>query len=229
MVFDKYTREAKLYPAIATLLPFLLLYYFALEEYLSGFVDTVLSLAIGGVTIAIALIFLLMEANRFISKMMLEKRYFDSELMMPTTNLLVFKDSTYSDDHKERIRKKIYADFGKQLLSKREEADNETLARQLIAEAVSMIRAKMKGGRLILQHNTQYGAARNLIGGSYIALGVSIVAMATFLWVAPNPIAVVLSLVLCVIYATLIISGKYIMTNLGTYYARVLFQEYIGS
>src|SRR5215204_1074328 len=215
MLFDRYTREARLYPAIATLPPFLLLYNFGLHQYISSFVSLALGLVIGGVSVSIALIFLLMEVNRFISKMILEARYFQNEQKMPTTNLLLFKDNTYSDEHKKQIRKKIQEDFGITLLSKHDEAENETRARQRITEAVSMIRTKMKEGHLILQHNIHYGAARNLIGGSILAFIVSIIDVVWFGWFVPNQIAIVLSIVFAAIYGTLIALGKYIVMKQG--------------
>ncbi len=229
MGFDKYTREARFYPAVATLPPFILLNYFYLQTYLSGFVNTLLGLVVGVVSMSIVFIFLLMEANRFISKMILEKRYFNDELMMPTTNFLLFKDGTYSEDQKNRIRKKIYEDFAIALPSQHEENTNERSARQKIAEAVSQVRAKMKGGRLILQHNIHYGAARNLIGGSFIALTVSLLDVFVFMTLSPNHTAATVSLVFVLFYGTLIALSKYILSALGKSYARVLFQEYLSS
>jgi hypothetical protein len=229
MILDRYTREARLYPAIGTLLPFLLLYYFYLQPSLSGFVNSILGLTIGGVTVSIALIFFLMETNRFISKMLLEMRYFRHELKMPTTNFLLYQDDTYSEDQKDKIRKKIYKDFAKQLPSKHDESSDELAARRLITEGVAMVRAKMKGGRLILQQNIHYGAARNLIGGAFIALPMSILDAVIFFFVSPNRPAAIISIVFIVMYGLLILFGKYITTKQGEYYARVLFQEYLGS
>ncbi len=229
MGFDKYTREARFYPAVATLPPFILLNYFYLQTHLSGFVTILLGLVVGEVSISIVFIFILMEANRFISKMILEKHYFHDELMMPTTNFLLFKDGTYSEDQKNRIRKKIYEDFAITLPSQHEENADERSARQKITEAVSQVRAKMKGGRLILQHNIHYGAARNLIGGAFIGLTVSLLDMVFFLTLSPNHPAAIVSLVFVLFYGALIALSKYILSAQGKSYARVLFQEYLSS
>jgi hypothetical protein len=229
LLVDRYMIEARIYPAIATLPPFILLNYFYLQLYLSDFINTTLTLAIGGISVSIVFVFLLMEVNRLLSKMVLERRYFKNELTMPTTDFLLFKDGTYSEDYKNKIRNKISAEFGAKLPSKREENTEELSARQKITEAVSFVRTKMKSGRLLLQHNIHYGMARNLIGGAYIALLVSALDFIIFMLVSPNQIAAVISLILICLYGSIIAFRKYILTAHAKYYARVLFQEYLAS
>lgn len=228
MKFDKYNREARLYPAIATLPPFILFNYFYLQFLVPGLVNVLLGLVVGEVSVSVVFIYLLMETNRYISKMILEKHYFKEELMMPTTNFLLFKDNTYSEAHKNNIRKKVFEDFAISLPSIKEEEVNEKSARQRITEAVSLIRAKMKNGRLILQHNIHYGAARNFIGGSFIALAVSLLDIYLFTTILPNQTAMVVSIIFALFYGALIVFSKRILSSQGKYYARVLFQEYLS-
>jgi hypothetical protein len=229
MSFDKYTTEARFYPAVATLPPFVLLNYFYLHTYLSGYFTILISLVIEGVSVGLVLIFLLMEINRFLSKMILESRYFKNELNMPTTDILLFKDATYSEEHKKRIRNKISQEFAIHLPSKREEVDNEPKARQKIAEAVSLVRARMKGGRLLLQHNIHYGAARNLIGGSFLALLISLIDFYLFFKISPNAPAAGVALVFAFLYGSLILFSKQILYEHGKQYAKILFQEYLAT
>ena len=62
-------------------------------------------------------------------------------------------------------------DFDITLLPEDQEKEKEEEARKKIVEAMSLIRAKVKDGRLLLQHNIEYGFVRNLIGGNEIAAG----------------------------------------------------------
>jgi hypothetical protein len=218
-----------MYPAIATLPPFVLLYYFYLQVYLSDFVNTTFALVIGGIPISIVFIFLLMEVNRFLSKMLFERWYFNNELMMPTTDFLLFKDRTYSADYKNKIRGKISADFDIELPSTHEENTDELSARQKITESIALVRARVKGGRLLLQHNIHYGMWRNLIGGACIACIISLLDVTIFMLVSPNQIAAVISLVFFFLYGSLIAFSKYILTVHGKNFAKVLFQEYLAS
>jgi hypothetical protein len=229
MTFDKYTTEASFYPAVATLPPFILLNYYFLQTFLSGLLTLMLGLVIEGVSVGVVFIFLLMEVNRFLSKMILENRLFQNELTMTTTEFLLYKDHTYSEAHKTKIRKKISQEFKVKLPLKSEEVANESSARQRIAEAVSLVRARMKGGRLLLQHNIQYGVARNLIGGSLLAALISLVDFHIFLNVFPNQTAAVIALIFIFLYGALILFSKQILYAQGKQYAKILFQEYLTS
>jgi hypothetical protein len=228
MPFNRYTIEARFYPAVLTLPPILTLYFFALQPYLADFVGMISALVVGGVSLSIVFIYLVMEVSRFIAKL-LEARYFQNELMMPTTNLLLHKDHTYSDDHKNQIRTKINREFQKELPSRSEETTDEMAARQRINEAVAMVREKVHDGRLVLQHNIHYGFARILVGGSLIACAVSVLNIIVFLAIAPNNIVALISVGLTVLYGAVLVLGKYIVTHQGNRYAKVLFQEYLAS
>jgi hypothetical protein len=170
-----------------------------------------------------------MEVNRLLSKMLFERWYFNNELMMPTTDFLLFKDRTYSADYKNKIRNKISTDFDTTLPSKHEEQTNELSARQKIAESVALVRARMGRGRLLLQHNVHYGIWRNLIGGACIACTISTLDFLIFVLVSPNQIAAVISLIFIFLYGSLIAFSKYILAAQGKNFAKVLFQEYLAS
>ncbi len=226
---DQYTREARLYPAIATSLPFLLTYHFYMDATVTNVVTKIGALVIGDVSVAAVAIYFLMEINRFISKAILENLYFSDELKFPTTELLLFKDQTYSDDFKQKVHKQVLTDFNIKLSSKTDEQRDEELARKKIVEAVTLIREKVKAGRLLLQHNIHYGAARNMIGGAFIGLAMSLVNIIIFTWLIPNLTAVAFSWILAGIYATVILSSRHVLSLHGKYYARRLFQEYLAS
>jgi len=226
---DQYDQKAKLYPALATLPPILLLNYFYLQLLLGDFIFAMLGVIIGEVSLAVVFVYLLMEINRFIAKMLIEKRQFNNELMMPTTDFLLYNNSAYSAEYKNKIRMKIAHEFKFVWSSKQAEVTNEFATRKSISEVVSQVRTKMKKGRLILQHNIQYGLARNLIGGAYIALIVATLDYIIFMLISPNQIAAIISFLFIIIYGFIIVFRKYILSELGKNYARVLFQEYLAS
>lgn len=182
---------------------------------------------LGEITISAVLTYFLAEAGRFIAKELYEKIHFKDELYMPTTNFLLHSDPTYTSDHKNKIHSKIYADFGLQICSIREEESDNNKARKTIVECVSMIRGKVKDGRLLLKHNIGYGFARNLIGGSVIAVFVSIINLFVFGYFSLNLLAFWISLFLALVYLLIMLTGRSIISRYGVRYAKVLIQEYL--
>lgn len=225
-----YTLRARIYPAALCAIPIFVLNYFLLHVYLGDFLNSILSIRWAGeVTIAVILTYFLAEIGRFIAKELYEKSYFKDELSMPTTDFLLHSDQTYTQEYKSQIHSKILSDFSMQVCSSQEEAADNEKARKIIVQCVSMIRGKVKDGRLILNHNIGYGFARNLIGGSVIAVAVSIVNLYIFGYFIPNMTAFWISLFLGLIYLTIMLSGKSIMSRYGIRYAKVLIQEYLLS
>ncbi len=146
---------------------------------------------------------------------------------MPTTEFLLHKNKEYSEQFKEKIYQKIKSDFGIQLTSIAEEQKNEISSRHLIAEAVSLIRDRVKNGRLLLNRNIEYGFIRNLIGGSVIAVVVSLISLLIFSFFDKNIVAMLVSSLFIFLYAVPILFSKTLIKKHGDRYARTLFQEYI--
>lgn len=225
---DSYTINARVFPAALSAIPIFVLNYFFLHSYVGNFLESLLGIKwMGEITISLILTYFLAETGRFIAKELYEKIHFKDELSMPSTNFLLHSDSTYTAEHKKKIHSKIFSDFGIQVCSVQEEMGDGQKARKTIVECVSMIRGKVKDGRLILNHNIQYGFARNLIGGSVIAVFVSIINLYIFGYFIPNMTAFWISLFLALAYLAVISIGKTIMSKYGMRYAKVLFQEYL--
>ena len=230
MTFNRYFLMARLMPAIICSVPFFLLYFFFLNASLGVFFQTLLSVPwLGGISTGIAFIFLLTLVGRSISKDIFERRWFNSdETQMPTTNFLLHKDTEYSIDFKRKLHEKIRTDLEIEVFTGAMEGRDETGARKRIAEAVALIRQRVKNGRLVLQHNIEYGFFRNLVGCSVIAVLVSTLDIWIFAAVASNAIALKTSIVLLVLYLAPIIIAKPLMGVHGKRYARVLIQEYLA-
>lgn len=229
-IFNSYNRPARIYPAIPCIIPVLIIYFYFLNNAIGDFVlFTKGFLKIAGViTVPSLAVFFFAHFGRSVGKFLYERICFKNQLFMPTTNYLLHSNDKYSDDYKNSIYNKIKANFNLELLSKEEEKDNETLARKKIVEAVGLIREKVKNGRLLLQYNIEYGFYRNLIGGSAIALLLSIFNWYFFAYIKSNDTAVFISTICIILYSIPVIFSKKIIKHHGDVYAEVLLKEYLS-
>jgi len=227
MKFDKYNRIARIYPSIIILIPFLLFTIYCDIESLKDIFNNVLGIKIiGNITISVVLLYLLVQVNRFLGKFLFERNMFKDELEMPTTNFMLYQDSQFSKEYKEQLREQIKIDFHINLPTEIDENENIENARRRIVEAVGLIRQKVKNGRLLLQHNIEYGFARNLIGGAIIGVLISFFDVIYF-FSNDNKLIEGISIALASLFAILILIHKPIIKHLGNQYAKRLFQEYL--
>ncbi len=141
---------------------------------------------------------------------------------------MLFSDSLYSEQHKNKIRDKMASDFAVLLPTKEEEEVDQGNARTRIVEVMALVRKKLHGNKFLLQHNIEYGAMRNVIGGSVIGLVLSLINIIFFSFTAPNKLAVAISVSTFAIYLLLIILSKYIIEFYANNYAKILYREYLG-
>ena len=228
MKFDRYTIGARLFPAMLASVPFFVLSHYYLTPKVGDFVTLLSTYAwAGDITITVAGIFLLMQASRWISKPFFEDRLFKKGQNFPTTTFLMFSNSYYSTEHTQSIHQKISSDFNITLHSEREETEDETGARQRIKEAISLVRNLVGDNGLVLQHNIEYGFARNLVGAAVIASVISLVNIILFYFIEQNNIALTVSGITFIIYGIYILLGTKIMRYLGENYADVFLNEYL--
>ena len=95
-----------------------------------------------------------------------------------------------------------------------------------IVEVVGLMRQKVKNGRLLIQHNIEYGFFRNLIGGAILGLIMSCIDSVYF-YHQDDDTLMGISLFLVFSFSILLILNKIIIQNLGKLYAKRLFQEYL--
>lgn len=224
--FSTYQIFGRLIPTIIVTIPFFEYYYFFMPSELSKFLEEFLKIEwIQNFTVSVAVIFLAMMLIRYLSKSVFEDGYFKKGLNFPTTNHLMLINSDLSSGFKAKLRTKIKKDFDIELPDKYQELSHETKCRKTISEAVSLIRTKVGSGKLLLQHNIEYGFFRNLIGGSIVALPMTI---AVLILSAKEGLVflILFNLFLLILYAILLITSKQIMSYKGNLYSRILFQEY---
>lgn len=224
-----YYTKARLFPTVLTAIPSILLlktlvsslYYEKLQDIYSGLpiiTDVVLSSAI---------IFLLVQINRFISKEVFQRVYFIDELKMPTTTMLLKSDDTIDESIKEALHNKINSKFNITLLSYQEENNNELKARSLITAAVSQIRNILRGNKMLLQHNIEYGFIRNLIGGSLLAFIIS-VSMIIYNYLSEDFSLQNIWIMLAIVYLIPLIFSKLLISRYGRYYSKILFEQFLS-
>lgn len=230
MKFDAYSIKARLLPALATsVLPAAIFNYFYVSEEFSKFVGYILGIKfLSTISLSLILLFFLSEFGRSIAKGIFEYLYFNDEMSMPTTLFMLYKDNTYSDEYKNLFRKSVKTDFGLVLAGRKQESNDELDAKRKIVECMAFVRRKLKENKFLLQHNVEYGAMRNAIGGSVIGLIVCIWNVYFFSSVFPNVLATNISYFLLCVDILLLICSRLIMKLYGRSYAKILFREYLG-
>lgn len=230
MRFDKYDIFARLFPAILSSVPFFVLHYFLLSPLLGQFWGELLALKfVSDFTFIMALLFLMMQINRIISKSMFEDRMYKNGLNLPTTNFLLRSDNHFSSQYISKVYKRIKSDFGIKIPSSYSAGKDEATSRRIISEAVDHIRKVVGKGTLLGQHNLEYGFIRNFCGGNILALFVSILNSIIFEWIYPDQKAFIISLVCSFIYLALNLTSKWMVNVVGKSYAKVLIQEYMAT
>ena len=230
MKYDAYALKGRIAPALfSIIIPIIIFNHFYVSEEFSKFVSEFTGAKlVSNLTISGICLYFLSEIGRLLGKNVFERAFFKEELHMPTTNFLLFSDSSYSEQHKQRIRAKIEADFGVNLPTKEDEEEDELSTRTRIVEVMALIRKKLHGNKFLLQHNIEYGAMRNAIGGSTIGAILSLANIMFFSVVVLVDIAKYISVLTFCIYFLLIILSKIVIGFYGRNYAKILYREYMG-
>lgn len=230
---DAYTRHARWYPCVLVSLPIAVLIATVAIFYIDapGY-ELVKNIA----SIILSVSFAVGAAIKFLAGTirdrgkMLEEREFKKRTAFPTTEFLLWDNNEFTDEYKRSIRNAIREDFGKVLLDADAERENEEHARRLIAEAVDVIRPRIKDGVRLLQYNIRYGFARNLAAGSRdIGLPCALVCLFLSLCWLDNRACAVLEVILTFFYLWKVIKTEENMKWYGEEYARVMFAEYMES
>lgn len=228
MAINNYYFKARLFSTVLTAIPTIILYnkfvtnlyHDKLENIYSG-LPTITDVIFSG-----AIIFLLVQINRLLSKEIFQRLYFKDEINMPTTNFLLKSNSELEVSIKQKIEDKIKNKFDIHLLPLIEETIDEQRARKLISTTVSQIRNLLRDNTLLLQHNIEYGFFRNLIGGSFVAFIISLIIVVLAYYKA-DMTTINLGWILTCIYFIPILLSKFILNRYGKYYAKILFEQFL--
>ena len=225
---NRYYLKARLFPTVLTSIPAIILYnkfvanlyHDKLQNIYTG-LPTITDIILSG-----AIVFLLVQVNRFLSKEIFQKFYFKDEINMPTTDLLLKSNDEIETSIKQKIEEKIKNKFGITLLNANEESADERRARKLIVTTVSQIRNALRDNLLLLQHNIEYGFFRNLIGGSFVAFVFSITIVVVSHCTGDIETRN-LGWILSFIYFLPILLSKVIINRHGKYYAKILYEQFL--
>ena len=231
VAIDEYALKARYAPALLTvIIPIMLFNHFFVSAEFSKFVGELMGAKLASnLTISAICLYYFSEFGRAIGKNVFEKRYFRDESEMPTTTFLMNSDKTYSSEYKQKFRDRVQSEFGLTLPNADDEVEDESTARARVVEAMALVRRKLRGNEFLHQHNIEYGAMRNAIGGSVLGVFLSLLNIWFFSKVVPQELAVTLSGVTFALYLLLIVLSNVIMIFYGKNYAKVLFREYMGA
>lgn len=229
MKINPYYMKARLLPTALTAMPAIIFYTnFIAPLYSENLANVFTTLpTITNATFSAAIVFLLIQLNRFCAKELFQRLYFQDELKMPTTNHLLWKNSFFDDAIKRKIRTKIRDKYDISLLSEEEETVEETRARKLISAAVSQIRISLKDNPMLFQHNVEYGFFRNLIGGSLLAAFFTLLIL-IFAYVNSYQQLKLIAILLLIIYSTPLFLSKFFIKRYGDYYSKILYEQFLN-
>lgn len=226
---NQYYLKARLFPTTLTVVPLLILVNNLTELYLHDTLSQINEILpwITDLGLSGALLFLMVQLNRLISKEVFQRIYFQEEIKMPTTNYLMWDNDFFTKSTKQTIYNKIQSRFNIRLLEEKEVESNEKKARKQIVIAVSQIRNLLRNNKLLLQHNIEYGFFRNLMGGCIFALIFSIGIFILGLVSGSNAL-IITSCVLVFIYLIPVLFSSLIIKRFGKYYSKVLYEQFLS-
>lgn len=226
-MFNSYYIRARLFPTLLTCIPLViitnnLIAQFCAEQFKE--LSTTLT-ALAGTGISTAIIFLLAQINRIISKEIFQKWFFQDELKMPTVDYLLFSNTFFEPGLKKTLREKITSKYNLQLKNEEEEKSDEVKARSVIAVAIAQIRNDLRESKLLLQHNIEYGFIRNLIGGSLLAVVFSVALIVYGVNISNNSL-INTGIICFLVYLFPLLMCKSLIIKYGHYYAKILFEQF---
>lgn len=228
MAINQYYYKARFLPTVLTSIPAVVLYNKFISNLYYDKLENIFSIlpSITDVTMSAAIIFLLVQINRLISKELFQRLFFKDEMNMPTTDLLLKANTELDTSIKKKIEDKIKSKFEIDLYSSIDECANENDARKLIVTTVSQIRNILRDNVLLFRHNIEYGFFRNLIGGSFLAFIISVIIIVLSHF--NNDVHTRdIGFILAGIYFLPIILSKFIIKKYGKYYAKILFEQFL--
>ncbi len=170
---DKYTRIARVYPAVLGMLPICLLMamcinvWFLHFQTIVGNIKWVLCLIGGTALTSFAVGYLICDLFKETSKVLFQYPAFKkNETEMPTTKMLLWQNQAISPAFHKAIAAKVKTIFGVKLPTREEEEADISLAKQTIVDTVSQIRQYTRGDKILEQYNMEFGFCRNYLGAS---------------------------------------------------------------
>lgn len=226
---SEYTLKARIFPTILAVLPTILLSNAVFDCQVKDWLNASdYSALFGKGAVDLAVVYLLAQVNRLIGAEIFQRLVSSDETNFPTTRMMLPGNQYLSDSFRSAIAAKIKKTLGLELPVVVAPYDDRA-ARRLIVDAVRHMREKTRGHQLLLQHNIEYGFARNLIGACPLAL----LAACTNIYLYQYGLLPAWGYKASIFYANasmlLMLLSPWILERYGVRYARILFQAYLDS
>lgn len=227
--WDEYEIKARYIPcfiAAAPLAHFLI--QFLGRSFWETFASNIGWLLIANISLSLIATLALIQFQCGIAKHWVEESIFGKGgIDFPTTNLLLFKNHILSRSMKVAIREKVLNDFNFNLMDEVQESYDPEEARRLIKDAVGLIRRYVHKGLMTHHYNIRYGFMRNIIGGSLWACAGSIGSGAIY-GLQKNWGSMALFACSALLFSSILIFKKQILSKFANQYAETLFSEYLS-
>jgi hypothetical protein len=225
---DTYTIYARYCPAILSAMPLFVLWFFLVgDTRWTDLLQFIMGLKFLG-TISVTAVFLYFYAQciRVTSKYF-QHKYFTSKQGFPSTYFMLYSNSAYSSDYKNKFRERVKKILKLEPLNELDEKSQPQEALKRLDECFNHIRLKVGGGKLVLKHNIWFGFSRNLIGGSIFASIFCVANIVLGQLVFKNQTLVIASAVLLVAYLAIVAFRKAILLQNAEAYGRQLISEFM--
>lgn len=225
--FDMYDLMARLLPSLIGLVPLIILLMFTI--YTSLFENKIGSMTLVGIVsfIMVGFSFSVLAFSNLVAGLskIYQNKYFMKKDGFPTTYLLLYDDTTYSDEYKKCYRDKVAELFNLKSLPYEEEQEGKTKSIQWLNSAAEYVKHYVFKG-LIRTQNIRYGFTRNLIGATFFGIPFSIIGGITGLLI--NSIGLALtSLFLLIMYSIIQIFKKHLLIESAEAYGKELIANFM--
>lgn len=222
-----YITKARVFPAVLTMIPFMVLYMRVLSPVLDPVLEPVWNYLplVAGVSIHAVLLYAFVQLNRFLSKVIFQEWLFGGDLKMPTTDMLLQGNALLDKQTRERYYSLIQQDFDIDMQKSLSKLKTEKEKRLMITRVVGRIRPMLKDNDMVQQHNREFGFIRNLEGGSIGAVTISI-ALIVIAICQHDSTLMGTAVIMAVVYFVILLLSKVLIVHYGKNYAYVLFEQY---
>lgn len=224
---NKYVLFARYIPAAITILPITVIYFFItrnnseldLMSYLESFTFLL------GISMSFIISYFTSSVVREFGDF-LENKYFEKKLTLPTNYLMLYENDRLPLQTKKKYSKKILNDFGIKTLKEQEEILNKTEALKILQQAAKILSTKYQQNQQIQDANISYGFSRNLSGGLFISLPISLLGILIGIIYKENTL-ILWSSTLSFVYSLIALFHKKWMVNNAEKYAEKMFAVYL--
>lgn len=224
---NKYIFFARYIPGAITILPVTIIYFFVtknnseldLKAYLESFTF------LFGVSMSFIISYFISSVVSEFGNF-LENKYFEKKLTLPTNYLMLYENSRLPLQTKKMYCKKILNDFGIKILKEQEEVLNKTEALKALQQASKILSTKYQQNQQIKDANISYGFSRNLSGGLFISLPVSLIGILIGIIYKENTLIIWTSTLTFIYGLITLFHKKWIISN-AEKYAEKLFAVYL--